>query len=85
MPSWCRCASCQQIAARAEDPYTGASYGAEYLSTPGGLVRVMSVDDELLPWDGVERRRYPVCADCGFPRGGGHADDCRHARPWQRR
>jgi len=85
MPKWCRCAGCQQNEARAEDPYAGPSYGAEYLSTPSGLMRVMSVDDELRPWDGVERRRYQVCSDCGFPRGGGHADSCRHARSWQRR
>lgn len=59
-------------------------YSAEYVATAEGLSRVMSVDGELVPWDGVERPVYPKCTECGFPRGGGHADDCVHARPWQR-
>jgi hypothetical protein len=82
--AWCECAAC--VSDRAEKSPEGPSYtddGPEYLATAEGLHRVMTVDGELLEWDG--RNRFPRCTDCAFPRGGGHADDCPHARPWQRR
>jgi hypothetical protein len=76
------CSICErQAKAAADEPVYSDAYG-EYVVTGEGTSRVMTVDGELVPWDGVVR--YPKCVECHFPKGGGHADDCAHARPWQR-
>jgi hypothetical protein len=77
---WCDCVACAGDRDAAGPTYTDD--GPEYLATSEGLRRVMTVGSELREWDG--RNRVPVCTECGFPRNGGHADDCRFARPWQR-
>jgi len=82
--NWCECAECvSERAAKALGKPAYTQDGPEYLATSEGFRRVMTVDGELQEWDG--RNRLPSCTDCGFPRGGGHADDCPHAQPWQRR
>ncbi len=81
---WCDCAACVSGRdAKGLDKPAYTEDGPEYLVTSEGLRRVMTVGSELREWDG--RNRLPRCIDCGFPQHGGHADDCPHARPWQRR
>jgi hypothetical protein len=81
--NWCECAECvTERAQKALDKPAYTQDGPEYLATSEGFRRVMTVGCELREWDG--RNRLPRCTACGFPQNGGHADDCPHARPWQR-